>query len=211
MQWQASVWKQFYLYTCNLVTTIDIVSASQVRNPKQRGYIAGLRSHVYQMEELGLTLGLLFVFFLLISSVKIHRDLSHLSPLKQSIWHYCPCLRNGWVIQAVNQLRYQVVGRGEWLLSSRCQPARPQAGGCQCWHSGTGPAGLVTELCSVSCLPAPGTLCCRSWPSSSLGHWCAAGVQQKTSQSTPGAACSFLQIRIDTIRNLGWVESPRVI
>ena len=46
-----------------LVTTIDIVSASQVRNPRQRGYIAGLRSHVYQMEELGLTLGLLFVFF----------------------------------------------------------------------------------------------------------------------------------------------------
>lgn len=56
--------KQFYLYTCNLVTTqeIDIVSASQVRNLKQRGYIAGLRSHVYQMEELGLTLRLLFVF-----------------------------------------------------------------------------------------------------------------------------------------------------
>ena len=41
---------------------IDIVSASQVRNLKQRGYIAGLRSHVYQMEELGLTLRLLFVF-----------------------------------------------------------------------------------------------------------------------------------------------------
>ena len=59
----------------------------------------------------------------------------------------------------------------------------------------------------MCCLPAPGTLCCRSWPSSSLGHWCAAGVQQKTSQSTPGGCVlqevNFLQIRIDKNRNLG--------
>ena len=148
-----------------------------------------------------------FCFWLLISSVKIHRDLSYLSPLKQSIWHSCPCLRNGWVIQALNQLRYQVVGKGERLLSSRYQPARPQAGGCQCWRSGTAPAGLVTGLCAVCCPPAPGRVCCQSWHSSSLGHWCAAGVQQKTSQSTPGGCVlqevNFLQIRIDENRNLG--------
>ena len=59
----------------------------------------------------------------------------------------------------------------------------------------------------MCCLPAPGTLCCRSWPSSSLGHWCAAGVQQKTSHSTRGGCVlqevNFLQIRIDKNRNLG--------
>lgn len=71
--------------------------------------------------------------------------------------------------------------------------------------NGTGPAGLVTELWSVCCLPALGLLCCQSLCSSSLGHQRATGVQPKTSQGTLGGCTlqedNFLQIRIDEVRN----------
>lgn len=94
------------------------------------------------------------------------------------------------------------MGRGEWLLSSRYQPARPQAGGCRCRHSSTGLAGLVTEL---SARPGNALLSVLAFLLTGplVSHW----VQQKASQSTPGGCMlqevNFLQIRIDENSNLG--------
>lgn len=95
-------------------------------------------------------------------------------------------------------------GEAAKLQVSACQTAGWWTPLLTQWHS---PSRPCHRLCAVCCLPAPGRLCCQSWHSSSLGHWCAAGVQQKTSQSTPGGCVlqevNFLQIRIDENRNLG--------